>query len=341
MSLNNRREGLDILKCIGAFLIVCIHAPFPGAVGEYVTAIARAGVPIFLMISGFFYNNLIQKNRTIAQIKKIFLLTISANALFFLYYFSVSLIKGNSAEYLGTAFSLKNILKFVFLNDSPFEFHLWYLGSLLYVLLIIEFIRRAIPFWKRILYIISPFLLLGDLILGKYSILIWGHELLSYVFVRNFLFVGIPYFSIGLYLSDHRDKLEEWSSCNICNIIITAVFILTTVLERYMLVAFNLNAKRDQYISTTFLAVALFVLFSNISWNDRKIPLLKNIGKNYSLIIYIIHPLLIDVLQAVFSKIHILKAYSFIAPIIIFIASIVTAIVYIKIKNAIKQLIKK
>ena len=48
----------------------------------------------------------------------------------------------------------------------------------------------------NLLFIVSPLLLLADLILGKYSLLTLGIEL-NYIYIRNFLFVGIPYFSIG------------------------------------------------------------------------------------------------------------------------------------------------
>lgn len=54
-NLENRAENIDILKAICAFLIVCIHVSFPGKVGAYFTALTRVVVPIFFMISGYFY----------------------------------------------------------------------------------------------------------------------------------------------------------------------------------------------------------------------------------------------------------------------------------------------
>lgn len=36
-----RNNNIDILKSICAFLIVCIHVPFPGFVGNYITALSR------------------------------------------------------------------------------------------------------------------------------------------------------------------------------------------------------------------------------------------------------------------------------------------------------------
>lgn len=66
--------------------------------------------------------------------------------------------------------------------------------------------------WK-FLYIAVPVLLLTDLAFGTYSIVLWGWELPFY-YVRNFLFVGLPYFAIGTMIK----KLKR-SSCGLKAII--------------------------------------------------------------------------------------------------------------------------
>lgn len=73
-----RYKSLDALKTICAFMIVCIHMP-PKVIGEgYLIALSRIGVPIFLMISGYFY----KKESAMKQIKKIAILFIEANLLY-------------------------------------------------------------------------------------------------------------------------------------------------------------------------------------------------------------------------------------------------------------------
>ena len=44
-NLERRADNIDILKAILAFLIVCIHVPFPGEVGSYFTTLTRVAVP--------------------------------------------------------------------------------------------------------------------------------------------------------------------------------------------------------------------------------------------------------------------------------------------------------
>ena len=58
--------------------------PFPGKVGAYFTALTRVAVPIFFMITGYFYSDTIKRHRECVQIKKIALLVVEANLFFFL-----------------------------------------------------------------------------------------------------------------------------------------------------------------------------------------------------------------------------------------------------------------
>ena len=81
MYKTERMHSLDKLKTLCSFLVVCIHAPFPGEFGKYFMALTRIAVPIFFMISGYFYNQKTCKE----QKKKIALLTLYANAFYFIY----------------------------------------------------------------------------------------------------------------------------------------------------------------------------------------------------------------------------------------------------------------
>ena len=45
----------------------------------------------------------------------------------------------NIIHYLQSTITLKNIIKFVVFNESPLGVHLWYLGAVFYVLLIVFF----------------------------------------------------------------------------------------------------------------------------------------------------------------------------------------------------------
>lgn len=135
-----------------------------------------------------------------------------------------------------------------------------------------------------------PLLLLTDLILGKYSLLTLGIEL-NYIYIRNFLFVGIPYFSIGVFIK----KKVRYNNGNICAYKYlflggVVLFSLTSLLERYLLENYGINAIRDHYISTTLLSICLFLLAISFS-QMRSCSVWVLLGAKYSLYIYVLHPL--------------------------------------------------
>ena len=58
-----RNKNIDILKAVCAFLVVCIHINFPGEFGEILKIVGTVAVPIFFMITGYFYNKTIKKHK--------------------------------------------------------------------------------------------------------------------------------------------------------------------------------------------------------------------------------------------------------------------------------------
>ena len=246
-----RNNNIDILKSICAFLIVCIHVPFPGFVSNYITALSRIAVPIFFMITGYFYTDVVKKGRTARQIKKILILMVEAILVYFVWKWFYTAV-ASDADFISSTFTVKNLLKFVFFNDSPLNGHLWYLGAILYVL-IITAIAKKLKITK-VLYWLAPVLLTIDLVLGKYSLVLFNREF-PYILVRNFLFVGIPYFCIGRMI---RERVGQKINKNTAALLIF-IFSLTTCIERFILVSADMNSTRDHYISTTFLAIAVFL----------------------------------------------------------------------------------
>ena len=256
-----RTKNIDILKSICAFFVVCIHIPLPGIIGDYFTSITRIAVPILFMITGYFYTDIVKNCGVIRQIKKIFKLVIEPNIIYLVWKCFYSAIIHNIDVFKNT-FTLGNLLKFLLLNESPFNGHLWYLSAILYVLIIVLIANKLNC--NKLLYLLTPILLLCDLIFGKYSIVIWGREF-PYILVRNFLFVGIPYFCIGHLIRDGLGK--NISKCMSGWMIL--LFSLTSLLEHFILVSIDMNATRDHYISTTFLAVAVFIFILKYNSNQN------------------------------------------------------------------------
>jgi len=306
-----RYNSLDKLKVLCAFLIVCIHSPFWGVIGEYFTALSIIAVPIFFMITGFFYSTVSAPR----QIKKLLKLMLMGNGIYLVWKLVLAVLKGEVLTFLTKTFNARNIAKFVILNETHLQSHLWYLGAILYVVVIVTTLFKWNETkWRRGLYLITPFLLLGDLILGKYSLVIFHREF-PYILVRNWLLVGLPYFSIGMWLKKREMKIGKWQL-----IWVIVLASITTFLERYLLVSNDLNPTRDHYLSTTFLAIAVFVFFLRYVGNAENV--ISRIGRDNSTSIYILHPILITFLGVVVKKIGVANIYNCIRPIIVFLITI-------------------
>ena len=142
-----RNHGLDFLKALCSFMVICIHAPFPDIIGNIITPLTRIAVPLFLMITGYYYSCVTERKNEKKQLIKILRLFVGANFLFFAWSLLTSCLSGDSLiTNISNMFSMKSILKFVLLNESPFAVHLWYLGAILYVLLIIYVFEKK---WDR------------------------------------------------------------------------------------------------------------------------------------------------------------------------------------------------
>lgn len=295
---NVRYASMDVIKAICAFFIVCIHTFMYIDTSSYFITIIRFSVPVFFMITGYNYNSI--KSKWSKYISNIVSLIFVSNLIYFLYeLIRVIVNKDSIVVYINQIVSIKTILKLVLFNESPFMWHLWYLFAILYVLLIYRYVESKNI--EKILCFITPLLLIMDLILGKYSMLIFGRYTNHMFLIRNFLFVGLPYFYIGVYMNIKEEKIR---SININNKKIILLFLtscITCICERIILTGLGANSPREHYISTTIMSIIIFIfVIRNKIFMEG--TLLQKIGKEYSTWIYILHPLVISIMIIYYRK---------------------------------------
>lgn len=152
---------------------------------------------------------------------------------------------------------------------------------------------------------------------GKYSLLLFG---LNYpvVFLRNFLFVGIPYFCLGIIIKKFFDRLFINKIILLGGLIL---FTLTSYMERDVLISLDAVASRDHYLSSTFLAVCLFLLGTSFSIKEENT--LSRIGKNDTLYIYILHPMVLMLIQLAKNRFHNAGFITYSVPLICFLITLV------------------
>lgn len=279
-----RINSIDILRMIAAFAVVLIHGYGENA---YVNAVSRFSVPLFFMISGYFY--CVSKEKKKCRIKKIFVLTVIVNIAILCFAFFTNFRNEKAVSFLTETFTLENFVKLVFFNQSTYGDlggHLWFLSALLYCMIVDYFVSGFFNKRRKCLVAVIIVLFLGYFIVEKV-----GN---SNIYMRNFLFFGLPYFWIGKIFKDidiTKIKIKNFSL--VLFIILFSVLILA---EKYMLITyFNLNSARDQYMCTLFLSLSIFTLaLKNPLENPGKIlDFIASAGRKCSLGIYIIHPIVL------------------------------------------------
>ena len=292
-----RNISLDVVKLAAAFMVVCGHVFF--TVKYDFMPVIRMSVPLFFIISGYLLRaRPVTDQRLRHTIKKIFLIALAANIFYFLLNCSGILRAGK-----GLDTTVQDIVNFVLFNESPFATPLWFLSALLYDDIIIWFFyKRGFVLSRRTFFVIVP-LLCADLVFGRYSMLIW-HRQFSYMFVRNFLCFGLPYVLIGMMLAKYKASyFRRYSNASLWAAAV--FFAATSYLERWLLVSHNLATIREHYISTTFLSVAVVILaIQNDDISSKLWSFLARLGEKYSLLIYIMHPVVI------FAAVRLLKHHA-------------------------------
>ena len=151
----------------------------------------------------------------------------------------------------------------------------------------------------------------------------------SIEYYRNFLLLGLPYYYIGMLIKEKQKK------CSIKKFkILLPIIILINYIEVFILKTIGHEYILEHYITTIFfsIAVILFVL----SYNNTVIKsnIFSKIGRKYSLEIYLMHVVVIDIIIK-FEEIINAQINQYFLCIVTFIISIVAS----KILEEIKQIL--
>lgn len=325
-----RYEGLDILKIICAFLVVCIHVPTSLRIYENIVVLSRVAVPIFFMITGFFWNKVVIEHQEKNQIVKILKLIVTSVVIYLAWIVIYgNLIGKNLIKNYEKVFT-KELIELVFFNKFSLAGHLWYLFAILYIMILMQYLYRILKYNKSLIYIFIIILLLFQLLLGNYSWIINKYFLPE--ITRNFFITGLPYFLIGAITEKNikilKEKFFMWK--------IIIILMLSSIIEANLLKNMNYIIDKDIYITTIFLSYIIFVKMLYMKNDNKYLSNIGLIGKKYSTPIYIWHNIFHTILFILSKKLGLLDIYQILAPILVFSVIIICCIFYQKIKNKIK-----
>lgn len=267
-----RNNGLDLLKLLCAFMVILFHAK--PIYREWTQGISNSAVPCFFMISGYCLFSDKLSARCLKSAKKTIKILLWSTCFYTpVLFFEIST---GRMEFPSIGEQLFNILV---LNDIPVSSHLWYLAAYVYVLYIVFFLNEHNKL--NLLYIIIPALWIFDIIGGMGGV--------KTIYLRNFLFIGIPCFTVGMLIKKY--KMEHFFRVRTLLSIIVLLCVLCNIETR-------LYESTHQTISTSLLSIPLLLLF--LSTDDSHYNgVLKYFRQNDSLYIYIFHPAVLLIMSQV------------------------------------------
>lgn len=322
-----RKQLLDILKFIASLFIVLIHVPLPGITGAVLSGVARFGVPLFFMVSGYFSYKVIE-NRDYNKIKKRIIHLVKIFILSFLCY-AVGYIVLNHSLYNDEWFALlkdvSTYLKIVLFN-FPFasEFiHLWFILALIYVYVILIFVlklrlERFIKYTPVIIIITAFFF---NVVLGRLAVEV------TPLLGRNFLMMGLPLFSIGYLVKKYGNDIKKPKQ-----------LIIVSLISGIVIFVFEfkfLSTNSEVYLGMVLAAFSLFsasIYFDKSSLN--KIKLIGYFG-DISLYVYILHNLVNRIIYSVVkdSEIQTGSTFDYIRPFLVMLISVALSVIIVFLKK--------
>ena len=159
--------------------------------------------------------------------------------------------------------------------------HFWYLSAYFYLLIFMYFFNK-LPNRNTLIYAL-PLLVIVAMVLGPYSELIFGRKFEICVY-RNAWFMGLPSFCMGVIIK--RTQLHKYFSSNV----LFAALIITAILPYFESRALHSYIEEFYFSNMLF---AFFLLLAVLKHPLTHPNFLSNLGLNYSMELYIIHPLIL------------------------------------------------
>lgn len=281
-----RNISLDVLKLILAVVVVISHAQVLLGYSDLayqltVQGVFRIVVPIFMLVSGYFFINVIRSRSLYSWLKKVVPMYIFWMLVYAYFWWDIS---------EATPYEILRILRVAVMGYH----HLWFLSALIGAAILMYMLRnwplKALLALSLALYGMGVFFIYA----GRYH-LFAGTPLDALFnegwFYRNFLFFGFPFFSIG-YLLRRLEGIRQW---NRRYYILWSLGGTLLLLGESYLNYLGLEGLPpfDMYLSLLILCPGLFLWVLSV-----QMPSDSTILAYYATALYFIHPLFISLFEA-------------------------------------------
>ncbi len=332
---SKRMHSLDLLKCCAAFFVVYIH--FGPTLG-YDRALIRCAVPLFFMVSGYYYPVIVERGHFKSHMVKLLLMLLFCSVFSRIFFFLEE--TDLSVDYrLSVCFDIKQILTDIRLGSCTgpllsYTYHIWYFYAVIYATLVIYIADRLhlMKFLHHLSALLMVCFFIGNFLHVPYF------ETLIY-WTRNFLFLGIPLMMMGRSIRTGEDQLFVFfAQKNACPCFVTLGIIGSLFEYGFIKAHTELYdwPERDMYIFTTTMIVPIFYLALRHP-KCGKGSIFAKIGNQLSPYIFIVHVVIGEYLR---RKLGVENGLLMVVE--VFVLSCIVSALYVACKHfVIRQLAKR
>lgn len=337
-NIKKQNNTLNFLKGLACLAIVWMHTNSGGLVNQIIVCMARFGIPVFFMVSGYFTykDNKVDYTKVLTKkIIHILKLIVIATLVYVIWHWVADpFIKtGNIPNILNSierSIHSINIFNILVLNINPFCGILWFLNALLYCYLLWLLISKIKN--KRIVYLVAIVILFTGILARAF--IQYNHTMpedININYFRNWLFMGLPFFTIGYLIHDYQERIVK--------VFKPKYMIVVAIIGMIMSFAERLVVPLEVFVGTVIVSVALFI-FAVEKPDLIKIPIINRVGERFCFFIYIVHIIVRDIVSAIFDRVGINnKVVLWIMPIIVFALCYIFAMCFYAISDKIRTVL--
>lgn len=224
------------------------------------------------------------------------------------------------------------IVTFLFFNDTGAASQCWYMLALVYTYAVVMFFHKKKKSEKLFKY--APFLAVAHYVIRLTAEYVIPQYNYSY-FYRNWLFMSLPFFSMGVIIGKAYKDREEWFASKRKVFFIAILLLLPLYVIEVQVTSRILSEYFEVYLSTIALSLLLFLVGLTNNTDSKALKLLSLCGMRFCTSVYCNHVLVGSVLSLMVGLFmsNLSEAYGTVKPAIIFLASLLIAVIYEKIKE--------
>ena len=288
----NRNGSIDCLKLIASFCIIAVHVgyyeDYPILFSDLFRVSTRWALPFFFIVSGYFLG--ISSNQDVLpRVNKLITIFITASI-----FYSIILLVKNHNNMMD---QINDILSFRFLQGI--YFHLWFIPSLIIGIIGAGYLRDNLSIKKAI--IISSTILA---IVWIEDVLVYFRKDVDFIFSREILSISLVYFGFITAKLNLTTKINKKLSITLVLIFLFASLIEPLILQEITGIS---SKERQLPLFCSFLAFSILVSCCNIK---VKKGVFSEMGKKYSLAVYLYHPLFLSASRFALGKIGVNDSFA-------------------------------